>query len=338
MSLEWWQALILGAVQGLTEFLPVSSSGHLVLVPDMLAWPSPGLIFDALVHGGTAGALVVVFRRELVAMVRGLAGRGGADARLARRLAGLIVLGTLPVIVVGLTLRGPVEAAFQASPAAATGLFGTAAILVAGERWRTRRVARAQIADAPAGAAVSAGDGEGDRRHDDGSEDPDPPRAQPGGPGAPATLPGSLQLGSDPADPRGTTLDRLTPVAALLIGAGQALAVLPGISRSGTTIMAGVVTGLTREAATRFAFLLALPALAGAVVLSAAEVAVEGAGDLGWAGLAAAVVVAFVTGMIAIRWLLRLVARTPLTGFAGYCVAAGVVGWLSVLMLGTGGP
>lgn len=337
MSLEWWQALILGAVQGLTEFLPVSSSGHLVLVPDMLAWPSPGLIFDALVHGGTAGALVVVFRRELMAMARGLAGRGGADGRTARRLLGLMVIGTLPVVVVGLTLRGPVEAAFQASPAAATGLFGTAVILVAGERWRTRRVARAQIEDAPAGAAASAGDGEGDRRPDP-SEGPDPPHAQPAGAGSPATLPGSLQLGSDPGDPRGTTLDGLTPVAALLIGAGQALAVLPGISRSGTTIMAGVVTGLTREAATRFAFLLALPALAGAVVLSAAEVAVEGAGELGWAGLAAAVVVAFITGMIAIRWLLRLVARTPLTGFAGYCVAAGVVGWLSVLMLGTGGP
>lgn len=316
MTLAWWQALVLGVLQGLSEFLPVSSSGHLVLVPFVLSWPAPGLAFDAAVHGGTAGALVAVFRRELFAMLRGLAGGADGDARLARRLLALVVVGTLPLVVVGLTIRPLIEAAFEFAPAAATGLLLTAAILVGGERWRTRRVAR---------SARTASTSETDA---DDADDPAEP--------APSEQPGTITIGADPTDPDATTLAGLRVRTALLIGIGQTLAVTPGVSRSGATIMSGMVAGLTREAAARFAFLLAMPALAGATALSGVELLSEGAGTLGWAGLAGAVVLAFGSGLAAVTWLLRLVARTSLTGFAVYCAGAGVLGWVAIALLGTG--
>lgn len=328
MTLEWWQALLLGVLQGVTEFLPVSSSGHLVLVPYVASWPAPGLAFDAAVHGGTAGALVAVFRRELTAMARGLAGGSDVDAHLARRLAGLVALGTVPLVVVGLTVRRTVEAAFESPPAAATGLLATAVILLAGERWRQRRVGQASS------ARVDAGPGEAPERSDGAHASGEPAARAPADDATPRAR--AIVTGDDAEDPAGATLDRLGPRAALLIGVGQTLAVLPGVSRSGTTIMSGVAAGLTREAAARFAFLLALPALAGAIALSGIELATGGAGTLGWAGLMGAIAAAFVSGLAAVSWLLRLVAHTSLTGFAGYCVAAGVAGWLAIALLGAG--
>ncbi len=336
MTLEWWQALLLGALQGGTEFLPVSSSGHLVFAPFLLAWSAPGLAFDAAVHGGTAGALIAAFRSELAAMVRGLFG-GGVDARLARRLAGLLVVGTLPLVAVALAAHEVVGTAFGSPPAAATGFLATAAILLGGERWRSRRVARAaRTSDRAADVDTPvwpgdeiggrAGEAAGPNPSSDADETADAVTPRPAD---------AIGLGTDAEDPRGLGLDGLTARGALLIGISQAVAVLPGVSRSGTTIMAGVVCGLTREAATRFAFLLALPALAGAVALSAVDLAAEGAGTLGWPALAGAIGVSLVTGLAAIRWLLRLVARTRLSGFAVYCAVAGIAGWLAVLTLGS---
>lgn len=335
MTLEWWQALLLGALQGGTEFLPVSSSGHLVFAPYLLAWSAPGLAFDAAVHGGTAGALVGAFRSELSAMVRGLFG-GGVDARLARRLAALLVVATLPLVVVAVAASEVVGTAFGSPPAAATGFLATAAILLGGERWRSRRVARAasrppRSTDPPVESGEGVGGHGGEavdaRSSSEARETPDAVASPPAA---------AIGLGTDAEDPHGVGLDGLTVRAAVLIGVSQAVAVLPGVSRSGTTIMAGVVCGLTREAATRFAFLLALPALAGAVALSAVDLAAEGAGTLGWPALIGAVGVSLVTGLAAIRWLLRLVARTRLSGFAIYCAAAGTAGWLAVLVLGSG--
>lgn len=333
MTLEWWQALLLGALQGGTEFLPVSSSGHLVFAPYLLAWSAPGLAFDAAVHGGTAGALIAAFRSELWAMVRGLFG-GGVDARLARRLAGLLVVATLPLVVVALAASEVVGTAFGSPPAAATGFLATAAILLGGERWRSRRVARA--ASAPRSTDPPAGSGDGLGGHGGEPADARSSSEARETPDAVASPPAAaIGLGTDAEDPHGAGLDGLTVRAAVLIGVSQAVAVLPGVSRSGTTIMAGVACGLTREAATRFAFLLALPALGGAVALSAVDLAAEGAGTLGWPALLGAVGVSLVTGLAAIRWLLRLVARTRLSGFAIYCAAAGTAGWLAVLVLGS---
>lgn len=341
MTLEWWQALLLGALQGGTEFLPVSSSGHLVFAPFLLAWSAPGLAFDAAVHGGTAGALIAAFRSELAAMLRGLVGGGGVDARLARRLAGLLVVGTLPLVAVALAASEVVGTAFGSPPAAATGFLATAAILLGGERWRSRRVARAARAPgrgADGGPPARPGDGVGGGAGEAADEAADARSSSEAREATDAVAPSpadAIGLGTDAEDPRGVGLDGLTVRIAVLIGVSQAVAVLPGVSRSGTTIMAGVVCGLTREAATRFAFLLALPALGGAVALSAVDLATEGAGTLGWPALAGAVGVSLVTGLAAIRWLLRLVARTRLSGFAVYCAAAGVAGWLAVLTLGS---
>src|SRR3712207_3684363 len=98
----WVQAVLLGVVQGLTEFFPVSSDGHLVLVPYLAGWQTPGLAFDVALHMGTLAALLLYFRREILAIVLGVFGRGPADTALARRLAVFIVIGTIPVAVVGL--------------------------------------------------------------------------------------------------------------------------------------------------------------------------------------------------------------------------------------------
>lgn len=325
MELEWWQAVVLGLVQGLTEFIPVSSSGHLVLVPFLAGWPKPAFAFDAAVHAGTAVALLVAFREEVRAAGRGLTGGRDADARLGRRLAALAALGTLPLVVIALTVRPLVEQLFQSPTAAATGLLGTAAILVGGEGWRRRRVRRATTHSRAASGrhAPEAIEGGSDEPAAAGSATPD----------APSPIP----VGLDSSDPRGRGLDQLGIAGALAIGAAQGLAVMPGISRSGSTIMAGVATGLTRQAATRFAFLLALPALAGASALSALDLLTEPPGPEDAAVLAAAVATAFVAGLAAIRLLLRLVARTSLTGFAGYCVAASITGWVAIVVLGAGG-
>jgi undecaprenyl-diphosphatase len=317
----WIQAIVLGIVQGLTEFIPVSSSGHLVLVPYLLSWERPGLAFDVALHIGTAAAIIVYFRRELFAMVRGLLqGKRAPDGVLYRKLALLLVLGSVPVAVVGLLFHDLFEQAFASPVAASLFLFATAAILVGGERVRDRRVARAAAA-APAlqtesPTRVWTGDWVGGTPRDDGA----------------AELQTHLPTGEDDADPTGKPLNGVGVREALLIGAAQMLALFPGISRSGTTIMAGVVAGLTREAATRFSFLLALPALLGAGILSAGDLAEA---DV-YTGpeIAMGVFAAFVSGYLAIRFLVALVSSERLTGFAKYVVVAGIIGLAGYLMIG----
>jgi undecaprenyl-diphosphatase len=298
----WLQALVLGVVQGLTEFIPISSSGHLVLVPYLLGWERPGLAFDVALHLGTAGAIVTYFRAELWAMARGFLRPGAPPAGvLYRRLGLLLVLGSVPVAVVGLTAKEAFERVFATPPAAAVFLFGTAAILFAGEAWRSRRVR----------AAVAVEQG---RRG----------RALPGTP--------TLAIGVDPEDPQGRTLPEIGVREALLVGTAQVLALFPGISRSGTTIMAGVAAGMTRQAATRFAFLLALPALIGAGIVSLPDLAEPGiyrATDI-----ALGVLAAFVASYLAIRFLVAFVSTERLTGFGKYCIVAGTVGLLGYLLLG----
>ncbi|MDQ3537422.1 MAG: undecaprenyl-diphosphate phosphatase [Actinomycetota bacterium] len=292
---SWLQAVILGVVQGLTEFIPVSSSGHLVLIPYLAGWPKPGLAFDVALHMGTFGAVAVFFRAELAAMARGLLGRGGQQDALYRRLALLVAAASVPVAILGLVFEGMVERAFASPFATALFLLITAALLLAGERRRDRRVAAAKV---PAG---------------------------PGGPTGPSQKPGTADLptGADPGDPKGRDLRKVGLRDALIVGGLQCLALLPGVSRSGTTITAGVAAGLTREAATRFSFLLSLPALVGAFVLSLGDLGEPG--PYSGAAIVAAIVAAFVAGYAAVRYLVALVARDRLSPFAYYCVAASLV-------------
>jgi undecaprenyl-diphosphatase len=269
-----FRAVFLGAVQGLTEFIPVSSSGHLVLVPFILGWQIPGVAFDVAVHLGTAAAVIFYFRRELGAMVAGtvrtLAGRGRPDDRRHAGLALLLALGSIPAALAGLLLEGFFEELFSEPPLVALLLVGTAALLLIGEAVYARR---------------------------------------------------------PPGDARDLT--RVGWRDAVAVGVLQAMAIAPGISRSGATIAAGLVRGLTRDAAARFSFLLGLPAIMGAGILKAGDL--PPGTDL--APVLSASAVAAVTGFAAIAFLIRYLRVRDTRPFAWYCLlfAAVALGfWLQV--------
>ncbi len=276
---EWIQALVLGLVQGLTEFIPVSSSGHLVLVPALAGWERHGLAFDVALHLGTLFALLLYYRRDLSGMVRSLASRERSPERDEyRRSVLLLALASVPVAVAGLTLDEAVEAAFAAPTTAAALLLVTAAVLVGGERLGRRH----QPVTADAG------------------------RGEPGSEGRPISGAAGLARGR-----RGLS-------QALVIGIAQCFALLPGLSRSGLTISAGVAAGLSRPAATRFAFLLGLPAIGGAAVVQLPRV--DDLGSVSAVELGIGVLVAGVSGYLAIALLVRLVSRSGIDRFAWYLV------------------
>lgn len=312
------QAIILGIVQGLTEFIPVSSSGHLVLVPYLAGWEHPGVAFDIAMHLGTTGALVAYFWRELLAMGRGLLGGRDEDSRIYRRLAILVVVASVPVGLVGVFLEEQVGAVFEQPLVVGGLLLVTATFLVAAERSRSLRVRRATRTTPRSEdeRAVWTGDWVGTPTTAD----------------VPGTGLGSLPLGHDDDDPAGITLDRIGFKQAVTAGLFQAVAVLPGVSRSGSTITGGMLSGLTREAATRFSFLLSLPAMVGAFVLGLPDLSEPG--DFSGAAIVAGVVASFVSGYAAIRFLVRLVSRDRLTGFARYCVFLAIVTLIAYQFLG----
>ena len=314
----WLQAVVLGTVQGLTEFIPVSSSAHLVLVPYLAGWEHPGLAFDVAMHLGTAAAVVVYFWRELMAMGRGLLGGRDEDSRIYRRLALFVVVGSIPVALVGLFLEDFVGDVFEQPLVVGGLLLVTAALLVSGERARSLRVRRAVRSSAPREneRPVWTGDWRGTAGTDAGA----------------ASGLGALPVGTDEDDPAGTTLETISLRQALVAGMFQAAALLPGISRSGSTISGAMMTGVTREAATRFSFLLSLPALLGAFVVSLPDLGDPT--DFPTSAIAAGVVASFVSGYAAVRFLVRLVARDRLTGFARYCVFLAIVTLIAYQFLG----
>lgn len=266
------RALFLGAVQGLTEFIPVSSSGHLVLVPFLLGWgrvegdPLLGISFNVAVHVGTALAVVIYFRRDLAGILVGVArtavGAGREEDRAMGRLALLLAVGSVPAGLAGILLEGFFEDLFETPPIAAALLLATAVLLLGGEALYRRQ--------------------EGPRR---GIED-------------------------------------LGVVDALTIGLFQALAIAPGISRSGATIVAGIGRRLSRDAAARFSFLLALPAIAGAGILQIPDFPP----GTDWALVIGATAVSAAFGFAAIAFLLRYLRTRDLRPFAYYCVVASAVG------------
>lgn len=265
-------AFFLGLLQGATEFLPVSSSGHLVLIPWLLGWPIPGLLFDTMVHWGTLVAVLAYFWRDWAALLRG-AWEGFRTRSLsdpATRLLLLIVIGTIPGALAGALLEDFFEGMF-ARPAAAAGfLLLTAAILTLAELEWARR-----------------------------SSNPD---------GAPRAL------------------SAISWLDALTVGLVQALAILPGVSRSGTTIAAGLGRGLEREAAARFSFLLSAPIILGAGAMQLVQLAHTGTLAKEVPSLAIGFLTALVSGLAAIHFLLAYVRRRPLYLFALYCVLLGILG------------
>jgi undecaprenyl-diphosphatase len=259
-----FEALVLGAVQGLTEFIPISSSGHLVLVPKSLGWERPGLAFDVLLHVASLLALLVYFRHDLAGVIRGALGRDPA----ARRIIVLLAVGTIPAGLAGLLLGDYFESTFEDASSSAIQLIITAVILVAAElalRYHRARVERI-----------------------------------------------------------GTSLrriDQLRTPDALVIGTAQAISILPGISRSGSTIGAGLVLSVERDDAARFAFLLAIPALFGAAVVQLPEL---GETSLGLGAGLAGFVASLITSYAAIAGLIRYLRTRSLYPFAVYCVIAGL--------------
>lgn len=289
MALEWWQAVVLGLVQGATEWLPVSSTGHLVVVQRLAGTEVP-VAFDLLLHLGSVLVAVLVYRRRLArvaaASLRALAAPRrwpGAWRDPDARLGLLLAVATVPIAVAGVLFESLVHDAFASLTAVGFGLVGTAAVLLS-TRW------------------VRPG------RPDDGA------------------LPAQRGDGARLARP-GRPLHEARARHAWLAGAFQAIALLPGVSRSGTAVAGGLHAGLDREAAADLGFLMAIPALLGAAVFQArhaGDVVALGAPAL--AGLAVAVAVGYAT-LEAMRAFVR---RFGLHPFAGYCLALGlVVLWLA---------
>jgi len=262
-----FEALILGLVQGLTEFLPVSSSAHLVLVPDLLGWEMPSTSFDVVLHLGTMVAVVAYFWKDLLEIVAAFVQKGGA-AVVKRRLGILIVIGTIPAAVIGALFEKKFEEMFDEPAQVAIFLIITGFLLFISEA-----VARRQ-------------------RH----------------------------------------IADLTVSDSLLVGAAQAVAIAPGISRSGATISTGLFLGLTREAAARFSFLLSIPIIAGAALFKLRHGFDGGAGEEN-ATLIVGFLAATISGFAAIKFLLGYVRRHNLRIFALYCwIVGGLV--LAAKLLG----
>jgi len=271
--LSVWQAVFLGAVQGLAEFLPISSSGHLVLLQSLLGVKAPGITFEVMVHAGTLLAVLVFYFRDLCRVVAGffseLLGlgprtRGAKEKGIWRnpdsRLALLVVAGTIPAVIVALVFESRIEQVFSSPALTAGALIVTGLVL-----W------------------VSGSAGKGRRKERD------------------------LKMGD-----------------ALIVGLFEAAALIPGLSRSGLTISAGLGRQFDRALAARFSFLLSIPAVGGAVAFDIARIVKSGAKPA-WLSLGAGAGAAFVTGLFAIRLVVGVVKAGRLRYFAAYCWLVGTL-------------
>ncbi len=253
--------MILGFLQGVTEFLPVSSSGHLVVYRRLFGLAETPLFFEVMVHLGTLLAVLVVFRSDLALLAANVwraatrkAGEDRADLRLLR----LVVLGTMPVVVVGLGWKDELQSLFSAPVHIGFAFLFTGLLL-----WLSRFAGRPT------------------------------------------------------KDLAGTTW-----IDALLIGLAQALALVPGVSRSGATISIALLMGLDRRLAARYSFLLAIPAILGAITVQTADMGGISADQ--WAAVGAGTVMAAASGYVALRLLLRIVVAGRLSRFAYYCWMIGL--------------
>jgi undecaprenyl-diphosphatase len=257
-----FQAAILGLVQGVTEFLPISSTAHLRIVPAIAGWDDPGAAFTAVLQLGTLAAVIVFFLGELVRMLRAALralqtpGRG---ADVDARHLGYLIVGTIPIGIVGLLLRHAVEGAFRSLWVVAIALIVVALVLAWVER----------------------------RQHGQGRD-----------------------------------LNDINLRDAILIGCAQALALVPGVSRSGITLLAAMALGIRRDAAARFSFLLSIPAVAAAGIFELPKIIK--AHDIGGTPLAVGLIVAALSGYASIAWLLKFLRTRSTMPFVIYRVVLGI--------------
>jgi undecaprenyl-diphosphatase len=262
------QIVVLAIVQGITEFLPISSSGHLILVPYFTSWPDQGLEFDLAVHIGTLSAIVVYFRRTLGAMLRDWA-RSCVQRREVgeSRLAWAVLFGTIPAGVAGLVFRHDIETTLRSPLVVACTTIGYALLLFFADRNRGTRSERS-----------------------------------------------------------------IGWIDVVVIGCAQALALVPGTSRSGVTMTAGLFRNLSREAAARFSFLLAVPVMAAAGLAEAAGFAGESAsGPVDVRALVLGLVLSAVTGFACIHYFLKALTRFGMVPYVIYRLILGAVLFAVVL-------
>ena len=260
--LPFLSAVLLGFLQGLTEFLPVSSSGHLVLVQSLLpGFSQPGVLFDVTLHLGTLVAVCIYFWNDLWAMLLSLFSSNKPEATDNRRLLWLLILGSIPTAVIGLVFRKQFEAMFN-------DLHGNGVWFI---------------------------------------------------------ITGALLLLTDRVSTSGRTLAAMNMWDALAIGVAQGLSIIPALSRSGSTIAAGVFLGLDRQLLVRYSFLLSIPAIAGAFVLelvSHRDAAAEGFDLLTYG---AGTLIAGIVGYWSIAVLLDMTRSRRLSIFGYYCIAVGIL-------------
>jgi len=272
--MSWLQVIVLSVVQGLTEFLPVSSSGHLAIVSRVFFADDAGASFTAVTQLGTEAAVLVYFARDIVRILKawfnGLFVKAHRD-NVDYRMGWFVIIGTIPICVLGLVFKDVIRSGVRNLWIVATALIVFSAVIAAAEYYgrQTRHV------------------------------------------------------------------DKLTWRDSVIVGAAQCLALVPGVSRSGATISAGLFLGLDRELAARFGFLLAIPAVLASGLFSLPDAfhpVSEGMSATGLQ-LLVATLIAFVVGLAAVAWFLKFLVRHSMYWFVGYRVVVGVV---VLVLLGTG--
>ena len=252
--MTYLDSIILGLIQGLTEFLPISSSGHLVLGQYLLGVKAPGVMFELVVHFGTLMSVLIYFRKKVFTLVKSVY---TPSLRMERLLVFYIILGTIPAVIIGLTFKGPIERAFASPWIAAVFLIFTGIVL----------------------------------------------------------------LLTSPFD---KGIKRINVTRSIIVGFAQALAILPGISRSGMTIAAALFSGVKPMEAAEYSFLLSIPVIIGAIVYQANNIIAVENGLLGHYIVGAAI--AFLTGLFAVYILLDLIKKGKFKYFGIYCLVVGMAG------------
>jgi len=271
--MSWAQTIVLSIVQGLTEFLPVSSSGHLNIVSRLCWGADAGASFTAVIQLGTELAVLVFFAKDIVRIIKawfiGLFHKDRRD-NLDYKMGWYVIVGTIPIGLIGFLAKDAIRDNLRSLWVTASVLVVFSFVFMAAEKW-------------------------GSRKRD---------------------------------------FDQLTMKDSIIMGCAQCLALIPGVSRSGGTISAGLFIGLKRSVATRYSFLLAIPAVLASGIFSLPDAFNPTHGQAATSSqLGAGVVIAFILGYISIAWLLKFVEKHSLNWFAGYRVIVGVI---VLILLGTG--
>jgi undecaprenyl-diphosphatase len=270
--MSYAEAIVLGIVQGLTEFLPISSTAHLRIVPAFVGWPDPGAAFTAVTQLGTLAAVLLYFRRDLLRIVVAwLAGLRSAERRrdFDSRMGWYLIIATVPIVIFGAAFSESIENGARNLYLIGSTLIALGLVLLLADRIGSKR----------------------------------------------------------------RPFESIRPPDGIIVGLAQALALIPGVSRSGATISAGLFCGLDRQAAARFAFLLSIPAVLLSGLYELRHFFEGGQRHVGTPQLIVATVLAFVVGYVSIAFLLRYLARHSLIPFVIYRVVLGTV----VLALAAGG-